>query len=570
MGSSKARDGYLSPVYGWTLFLSVIASWYGAYRLAFVMQKDPAPTVFILSSIPFFFILMFIEQCLILHSGYRGAGQYSATEFFTSLTSGLSERLVGTHFLKACAMVFSHQAIWLNYGIFDIADFPPFRAYPLLYHAFAFCMYDYIYYWVHRLHHTVGLLWAGHRVHHQAERYNLSAALRQSYVQNIASTFLTLPFALVMDPTVFALHRTINTIYQFWVHTCIVRRLPAPLEFLFSTPSHHRVHHDRRVHKNHGGVFIVWDRLHGTFLDEDHPTPLRDSAARSDHGVASAAAGAVKRVRTRSSDAANSANSAAVAAARAAGPAWYARMAAARSDGTGGPMALQGLTQDEDELFGVFQPPTSFVDSVTQFSGLYQFARQRARSAMDYVRGPGWYATVAPRTIIPAADMLRNAGIVDDLDGRDPKRAARLVDRYRLFSQTLRGRVGGAYLLAAYVSAVVVGFTVLSDSTSTMGPQGLVWAHLVAHAALLDGAFGAWSTAVESLRCALVVAATLPHASIIFPRVFASTALHGYGSAFIGSAASLAMSKALGVYCAASALLLPINLILRPFGGLSC
>ena len=52
---------------------------------------------------------------------------------------------------------------------------------------------------------------------------------------------------------------------QFWVHTCLIRRLPAPIEYLFSTPSHHRVHHDRRVHKNFGGVLIIWDRLFGTY-----------------------------------------------------------------------------------------------------------------------------------------------------------------------------------------------------------------------------------------------------------------------------------------------------------------
>lgn len=123
-------------------------------------------------------------------------------------------------------------------------------------------------------------------MHHSGETYNFGAALRQSYQQVTVSWLWTLPFALVVSPTTYVIFAQWNTAYQFWVHTCVVRRL-GPLEWVLSTPSHHRMHHDRRLHKNFGGILIIWDRMFGTFIDENdiRPQPDEDSPKSIEGGV---------------------------------------------------------------------------------------------------------------------------------------------------------------------------------------------------------------------------------------------------------------------------------------------
>jgi sterol desaturase/sphingolipid hydroxylase (fatty acid hydroxylase superfamily) len=131
---------------------------------------------------------------------------------------------------------------------------------------------DFLYYWFHRASHRVGFLWAGHVVHHQSEEYNLSTALRQSALQGALGAVFYWPLAILgFAPALFFLLSTINTLYQFWIHTRLVGKL-GPFELLFNTPSHHRVHHGidpKYIDKNHGGILIVWDRLFGTFQAEE-------------------------------------------------------------------------------------------------------------------------------------------------------------------------------------------------------------------------------------------------------------------------------------------------------------
>ena len=131
---------------------------------------------------------------------------------------------------------------------------------------------DLAYYWLHRLSHELNFMWAAHAVHHQSEEYNLSVALRQSWLQFIYSGVFYLPLAALGVPTgAFFLLNSLNTLYQFWIHTRLIDRLWAPLELIINTPSHHRVHHgvdDEYVDRNYAGVLIVWDRLFGTFEPE--------------------------------------------------------------------------------------------------------------------------------------------------------------------------------------------------------------------------------------------------------------------------------------------------------------
>jgi len=133
---------------------------------------------------------------------------------------------------------------------------------------------DFLYYCFHRMSHEVNAFWAAHVVHHQSEDYNLAVALRQGAFQGWFSWVFYLPLALAgFPPLMFLTLSSINTLYQFWIHTRVIGRL-GPLEWVLNTPSHHRVHHGTNVEyldRNHGGILIVWDRLFGTFEPERAP-----------------------------------------------------------------------------------------------------------------------------------------------------------------------------------------------------------------------------------------------------------------------------------------------------------
>jgi len=147
-------------------------------------------------------------------------------------------------------------------------------------------LYDFLYYWHHRLGHEVAVLWAAHAVHHQSEDYNLSTALRQTSTGWLFGWVFYLPMALLgFPPLVFAVVALVDLLYQYWVHTEQVGKLGA-FDRWFCSPSNHRAHHavnDRYLDRNYGGILIVWDRLFGTFVEEDDAdrciygtrTPLR-------------------------------------------------------------------------------------------------------------------------------------------------------------------------------------------------------------------------------------------------------------------------------------------------------
>jgi alkylglycerol monooxygenase len=135
-------------------------------------------------------------------------------------------------------------------------------------------IYDFASYWQHRHHHRIHALWAIHGVHHAAEDFNFAAALRQALFQNVTSWIWKAPLALVLPLEMFVGLVVFDYVYQFVQHTRYVPRL-GPLEWVFNTPSHHRVHHGRQpkyIDKNYGGILIIWDRLLGTFqVEEEEP-----------------------------------------------------------------------------------------------------------------------------------------------------------------------------------------------------------------------------------------------------------------------------------------------------------
>ncbi|RMH67227.1 MAG: sterol desaturase family protein [Actinomyces sp.] len=135
----------------------------------------------------------------------------------------------------------------------------------------ALLVWDFLYYWNHRWQHEHRIFWANHVTHHSSERYNLSTALRQPWSGFLlAWVFFPMPL-LGYTPAQVARAGQLDLLYQYWIHTEAIDRLPRPVEAVFNTPSHHRVHHGTNpqyLDRNHGGILIVWDKLFGTFEPE--------------------------------------------------------------------------------------------------------------------------------------------------------------------------------------------------------------------------------------------------------------------------------------------------------------
>lgn len=218
----------------------------------------------IVASIPLFFILIGIE---LVASRVLERRVYAFADSFADLGCGVIEQLLGV--LVKTTLFAAYLGLYTQARILDL---PPDS---WIVFAVCFVAVDFLYYWFHRMSHERGAMWAAHSVHHQSEEYNLSVALRQGAFQSFFSWVFYLPLALLgFPPATFITCSALNTLYQFWIHTRLIGKL-GPIEWIFNTPSHHRVHHGRNpryIDRNHAGVFIVWDRLFGTFVPEtDEP-----------------------------------------------------------------------------------------------------------------------------------------------------------------------------------------------------------------------------------------------------------------------------------------------------------
>ena len=137
---------------------------------------------------------------------------------------------------------------------------------------------DFCFYWMHRSSHRIRWFWAAHVVHHSSERMNFSTAMRQNATNIFNGMWLFyVPLALIgFNPVWIGVAYALSLVYQFFIHTTLVGKLPGWVETVFNTPSHHRVHHGRNpgyIDRNYGGTLIVWDRLFGTFVAEDEQAP---------------------------------------------------------------------------------------------------------------------------------------------------------------------------------------------------------------------------------------------------------------------------------------------------------
>jgi sterol desaturase/sphingolipid hydroxylase (fatty acid hydroxylase superfamily) len=217
----------------------------------------------ILFAIPFFIVLIAMELAV---DRYRGTGYYRMNDSISSLNAGIFSRV--TIIFWRLAPVAVYYYVYQNWSVTEL----PVNG---ITWVVAFVSYDFFYYWYHRISHERNLFWAAHVVHHSSEEYNLTTALRQSS-GSLLNWIFYLPMALVgIDPLQMATVAALNLLYQFWVHSRHIPKL-GWYENWFVTPSNHRVHHainDQYIDKNYGGVFIIWDRMFGTFQEEQAETP---------------------------------------------------------------------------------------------------------------------------------------------------------------------------------------------------------------------------------------------------------------------------------------------------------
>lgn len=224
------------------------------------------PPVILYYAIPFFVLLLSIEAWF---SYKENKHLYETKNTFGSLGLGIGNVLVG--FITK-ALIFGLFSLIYQYRIFDL-DISKWWFWVLIFFAD-----DLSYYCFHRTSHFVNFLWASHVVHHSSKHYNLAAALRQTWTGNLTGSFLFWAWMPLVGfhPIWILFMQQISLIYQFWIHTETIKKLPRPIEFIFNTPSHHRVHHGvdlKYLDKNHAGILIIWDRMFGSFQpEEERPT----------------------------------------------------------------------------------------------------------------------------------------------------------------------------------------------------------------------------------------------------------------------------------------------------------
>ncbi len=199
----------------------------------------------------------------------RAKGRYETRDAITSMAMGLGN--VAVNAITAGIFTAMMMAFW-PYRIADV---------PVAVWSFVvvFILYDFVYYWKHRFAHRVRWWWMEHVTHHSSTHYNLSTALRQPWFGPLTGLVLVGgPMVLLgFHPSFIAFAAGLNLVYQFWIHTEAIGRMPRWFEAIFNTPSHHRVHHatnPRYLDANYAGVFIIWDKMFATFvpeLDRDPP-----------------------------------------------------------------------------------------------------------------------------------------------------------------------------------------------------------------------------------------------------------------------------------------------------------
>ena len=211
-------------------------------------------------AIPFFLATLMIELAL---SIYGNREYYTKKDTFASLSMGIGS--IGSSIITK----------GLKFGVFTFLYEYRLLEIPMVWWGFIALLLadDFSYYWFHRTSHKMRYFWASHVVHHSSQHYNLSTALRQTWTGELSGSFMFYAWMPLVgfDPWWILTAQSINLIYQYWIHTEVIRKMPRWFELIFNTPSHHRVHHANDLQyldMNFAGMLIVWDRMFGTFIDE--------------------------------------------------------------------------------------------------------------------------------------------------------------------------------------------------------------------------------------------------------------------------------------------------------------
>ena len=211
-------------------------------------------------AIPFFLATLLIEVGL---SIFGNREYYTKKDTFASLTMGIGS--IGSSLITK----------GLKFGVFTFLYEYRLLEIPMVWWGFIALLLadDFSYYWFHRTSHKMRYFWASHVVHHSSQHYNLSTALRQTWTGELSGSFMFYAWMPLVgfDPWWILTAQSINLIYQYWIHTEVIRKMPRWFELIFNTPSHHRVHHANDLQyldMNFAGMLIVWDRMFGTFIDE--------------------------------------------------------------------------------------------------------------------------------------------------------------------------------------------------------------------------------------------------------------------------------------------------------------
>jgi sterol desaturase/sphingolipid hydroxylase (fatty acid hydroxylase superfamily) len=214
----------------------------------------------ILFAIPFFIIAMLLELYVTIKQGIKG---YEIKDSFASISMGLGNVFLG--FLSKALVILSFFFIYDNFRFFTI---------PVAWWSFILILFidDFAYSWFHRISHECRLFWASHIIHHSSQHYNLSTALRQTWSGGFYTFIFWLWLPLLgFHPAMIMFQMSVSLLYQFWIHTEAIDKLPKWFEAVMNTPSHHRVHHGSNplyLDRNHAGIFIIWDKLFKTFQPE--------------------------------------------------------------------------------------------------------------------------------------------------------------------------------------------------------------------------------------------------------------------------------------------------------------
>lgn len=224
------------------------------------MHLDPS-----LLAIPIYIIFMLWEWWTIEKRKSRG-GDYLGYERFDTMAS-IGTGLVSVVTVGLLSLLAGKIGRWAyDHRLLELSGWLAWFV--------GMVVWDFAYYWLHRAEHEIRLLWASHVGHHSSDYYNFSTALRQTWLPWGVLLFFPPIAFLGIEPWIIMTCGGINLLYQFFIHTETISRLPYWVEYIFNTPSHHRVHHGSNpqyLDKNHGGMLIIWDRMFGTFKEESLP-----------------------------------------------------------------------------------------------------------------------------------------------------------------------------------------------------------------------------------------------------------------------------------------------------------